>query len=309
MNTNINASKCGSGLALQALIYAILTLPVMASAADKDPADSEFHWSGKVEFVTDNRIRGISTSANRPTAKLTTELLHNSGTFAELELTGISKAQYPGGRGLGVQLTGGYRFGDPDAWHFEIGAQHSLYPGTRQPGASGYLLTVDPGTGEIVDAQLIATTVSPTTTEVFGRLSYGALSVRYFYTISTNFSGINGSTVCPSILDFAASFACFEAGAQNSRGSQYVELEYTHRLSKASSIAARLGYQQVKNWSSFDTRSFALEYRRNWRSLEMAAALTGARAEEKGVYDFRLSNGKVRDAAKTTLVLTAACQF
>jgi Bacterial protein of unknown function (Gcw_chp) len=309
MSANLNGPHSGPCLALRALAFAIFALPVAASAADTDPAESAFHGSGKVELATDNRIRGLSTSANRPTAKLTAELLHNSGAFAELELTRVSKAQYPGGRGVGVQLSGGYRFGDPDAWHFEVGAQHSRFPGARQPGASGYTLTLDPDTGEIVDAQPVAVGVSPTTTEVFGRLSYGALDARYFYTASRNFSAITGDTVCPSILDFASSLACFEAGARNSRGSQYLELEYTHRLSKASAVAARAGYQRVKNWSSFSTSSFSLEYRHSWRSLEGSAALTGARAKEKGVYDIQLGNGKVRDAAKTVLVLAAGYKF
>jgi Bacterial protein of unknown function (Gcw_chp) len=309
MNPNLNGSRVGSGLVLRALAFAILALPVAASAADTDPAESAFHGSGKVELATDNRIRGLSTSANRPTAKLTAELLHNSGAFAELELTRVSKAQYPGGRGVGVQLSGGYRFGDPDAWHFEVGAQHSRFPGARQPGGSGYALVLNPDNGEIIDAQLMAADVSPTTTEVFGRLSYGAFDARYFHTVSRNFFGINGDTVCPSILDFASSLACFEAGAQNSQGSQYLELEYTHRLSKASAVAARVGYQHVNNWSSFDSSSFTLEYRHSWRSLEVSAALTGAKANEKGVYDVQLGNGKVRDAAKTVLVLAAGYKF
>lgn len=308
-NTNTNGSKCGSGLALRALALATLALPIGASAAESDPAESAFHWSGAVQLSTDNRIRGLSTSANRPAAKLTAELLHDTGAFAELELTRVSKAQYPGGRGLGVQLSAGYRFGDPDAWHFELGAQHSRFPGARQPGGSGYTLTIDPNTGEIIDAQLIAAHVSPTTTEVFGRLSFGALDARYFLTTSRNFFGINGHTVCPSILDFALSQACFEAGAQNSKGSQYLELEYTHRLSKASALAARIGYQRVKNWSSFETTSFALEYRHSWRSLELSAAVTGAKANEKGVYDVQLGNGKVRDTGKTALVLAAGYKF
>lgn len=307
MNTNESTSALGP--ALRALACATFALPVVSSAADTDPTDSAFHPSGKIELTTDNRIRGLSTSANRPTAKLTAELLHDSGTFAELELTRVSKAQYPGGRGVGVQLSGGYRFGDPDAWHFEVGAQHSRFPGARQPGASGYTLTLDPNTGEIVDAQPIAARVSPTTTEVFGRLSHGAFDARYFYTASKDFFAINGNTVCPSIPDFASSLACFEAGARNSRGSQYLELEYTHRLSKASALMARLGYQHVKHWSSFDTRSFALEYRHSWRSLEMSAALTGAKAKDKGAYDVRLSNGKVRDAGKTVLVVAAGYTF
>lgn len=309
MNTHTNGSRHGLGLALSVLAWATLAQPVVARAADADPAESAFNLRSRIELTTDNRIRGLSTSANRPTAKFKAELLHDSGAFAELELARVSKAQYPGGRGVGVQLSGGYRFGDPDAWHFEVGAQHSRFPGARQPGGSGYALTTDPNSGEIVDAQLIAAGVSPTTTEAFGRLSYGAFDARYFHTVSRNFFAISGNTVCPSVADFASSLACFDAGAQNSKGSHYLELEYTHRLSKVSALSARVGLQEVKHWSSFNTRSFTLEYRRNWRSLEMSAALTGARAKRKGAYDIQLGNGKVRDPAKVAVVLAAAYNF
>ncbi|MCA3253858.1 MAG: hypothetical protein ACK5UM_16510 [Pseudomonadota bacterium] len=297
---------------LAALLACIGTaLPPAVRAADTGPRESALHVGGRVDLTSDNRARGISTSASRPTAKLTAELLHNAGLFAELELTRVSKVQYPRGRGLGLQATAGYRFGDAETWRFEIGAQHSRFPGARLPGLSGsdFTLIRDPDTGQIVDIQPAALDVSPTTNELFAGASRGPLEARYFHTVSRTFFGINGATVCPSIPDPLRALACLEAGPQNSRGSQYLELSYTHRLSRSSALVARIGHQHVAAWRSFDTSSYALEARIRWRTVEASATLTGARPREKGVYDVKLANGSVRDAGRTALVLTAGYSF
>lgn len=281
----------------------------LAHAQAAADSDSSFHWSGRIEATTDNRERGISNSANRPSVRLVAEMLHSSGVFAEFELTRVSTSQYPGGRGLRAQLNGGYRFGDPEGWQFELGAQHSRLPGARQPGGQGYALVFDAELGEVVDAKLLPASVSFTTTEAFAGVRHGPVSLKYFHTLSRDFFGISGLTVCPSVGDLAASFACFERGAQHSRSSQYLELELVQRLSKSATLAVRLGHQRVRNWQDFNTRSFAVELRHTWRSFDLTLALTGAKPRLKGAYDVQLSDNRVRDSTKTAAVLTAGYAF
>ncbi|MFN9391429.1 MAG: hypothetical protein ACK6DF_18230 [Betaproteobacteria bacterium] len=293
---------------LAALLACICAaLPPAVRAADTSPHDGTLHATGRIDLTTDNRTRGISTSTNRPTAKLTAELLHNAGLFAELKLTRVSKTQYPGGRGLGLQPSVGYCFGDAEAWQVEIGAQHSRFPVARLPGLSGseFNQSRDPNTGQIIDIQPAALDVSPTTTELFVGASRGPMEARYFHIVSRTFYGINGATVFPSIPDLLEAQACLEAGPQTSRDSQYLELSYTHRLSRAAALLARIGYQHVDARSSFDTLSYASVARTRWRTIEASATLTGARPHEKGVYDVQWANGSVWDAGRTALVLTA----
>jgi Bacterial protein of unknown function (Gcw_chp) len=293
---------------MAALAGCALSLAAMGSLAT-EVAESAFNWRGKVELQSDNRERGLSDSANRPSAELTLELLHASGVFAGIELARVDKTQYPGARGLRIQSDAGWRFGDPDRWQFEIGAQHSRFPGARQPGATGYSLVIDPEMGEVVDAVILPTTVRFDTTEAFVSVRRGPVQLRYFHTLSRDFFAINARSVCPGIEDVVESFACFERGPQHSRGSGYLELEFTHRLSRAASVDLRLGQQRVRHWRSFDTRSFALAYRHAWRSFELGLAITGAKAREKGAYDIRLPDGRVRNPGKTTAVVTAGYLF
>jgi hypothetical protein len=280
-----------------------------AAAASPDATESDFSWNGKAEVSSDSRERGISNSANRPSVRLVAEMLHASGLFAELELTRVSKLQYPGGSGLRVQSAIGYRFGDPVGWQFELGLFDSRFPGSSQSAASGYALEFDPSIGEVVGATLVPKSVSLSTSEIFASVRYGAWSARYFHTVSRDFFAISGHTVCPGIADLVESFACFERGAAHSRGSGYLEVDFTQRLSKSASVVVRLGQQRVRNWRSFDTRSYAVEFRQAWRSLELSVAVTGASARQRGVYDLALSNGSLRDPTKATAVLALAYVF
>lgn len=296
------------------LLAALTTLAaaqVQAQDTDSRPeaTSSDFNWNASLAAVTDSRERGLSNSANRPAVRASVELLHSSGAFAELEALSISKHQYPQGLGLRWQAAGGYRWGDPDGWHYEVGGQYSRFQGSKLPGGSGYIVTIDPELDETVDASLIPAKTSPTTSEVFGRISYQGLSLRYYHTVSKNFYGISSNTVCAGIEDFEASLGCFEGGSKNSRGSGYLELGYLHRLSKTSSIEFRAGHQRVRNFRDFDTNSFSVEYRHLWRGYEFSVAAVGARARSREVYEVDVGGGKKRDSSKTALVLGIGRSF
>ncbi|MDF3831587.1 hypothetical protein P3W85_01225 [Cupriavidus basilensis] len=280
-----------------------------SSAGPTEGDSPAFNLSFKLAAVTDSRERGLSNSANRPTVRAAAELLHSSGAFAELEVLGVSKHQYPGGNGIRLQAVGGYRGGNPDGWHYEVGGLYSRFPGSRLPGASGYNVTIDPELDEIVDVTAIPGDVSPDTTELFGRISYRGLSLRYFHTVSENFYGINSNTVCAGINDLASSLECYEGGLKNSRGSGYFELAYLHRLSKVSAIEVRIGHQRVRNFHDFDVNSFSIEYRHSWKGFEFSAAAVGARARDRHAYDVDVGNGKARDPGKLTLLLGVSRNF
>ena len=135
---------------LAALLACIGTaLPPAVRAADTGPRESALHVGGRVDLTSDNRARGISTSASRPTAKLTAELLHNAGLFAELELFSELRAfqsEYIDGQPqvlvrLDAQLTSATDQRILASRRFEI----------RQPSASPQLESVVTAFGEASD--------------------------------------------------------------------------------------------------------------------------------------------------------------
>lgn len=272
-------------------------------------ADAPFNLNFTLAAVTDSRERGLSNSANRPTVRASMELLHASGAFAELEVLRVSKAQYPLGQGVRMQAVAGYRWGNPDEWHYELGGLYSHFPGSKLPGLSGYHLTMDPDLGEIIDVTPTPGDVNPATAELVGRISYRGFSLRYYHTVSKNFYGISSKTVCAGLKDLSESYECYQEGLKNSRGSGYVEIAYLHRLSKAAAVELRLGHQQVRHFRDFDALSFSVEYRHLWRGSEFSAAVVGARPRTREVYAVETSGGKTRDSAKTTLVLGVSRSF
>ena len=168
---------------------------------------------------------------------------------------------------------------------------------------------MDPDLGEIIDVTPIPGDVSPTTAELFGRVSFRGFSLRYYHTVSKNFYGISTKTVCAGLKDLAESYACYQDGLKNSRGSGYVEIAYLHRLSKAAVVELRLGHQQVRHFRDFDTSSFSIEYRHLWSGCEFSAAVVGARPRSREAYEVEMGGGASRDSAKTTLVLGVSRSF
>ena len=166
---------------------------------------------------------------------------------------------------------------------------------------------MDPDLGEIIDVTPIPGDVSPTTAELFGRVSFRGFSLRYYHTVSKNFYGISTKTVCAGLKDLAESYACYQDGLKNSRGSGYVEIAYLHRLSKAAAVELRLGYQQMRHFRDFDTSSFSIECRHLWSGCEFSAAVVGARPRSRE--QAQMGGGASRDSAKTTLVLGVSRSF
>jgi hypothetical protein len=296
--------------ALRTGIGAALT-PV-ARAADTGQRDSSLHASGRLDLTTDNRTRGISTSANRPTAKATTELLHDPELFAELVLTRVSKAQVPRQPPHGAAARRRLSLLRPQGLAVRArDTQHSRFPVARLPGLSGTPFTAnqDSGCGEFVDIQSVAVGVTPTITETFLGVSDGLLQARYVHTLSRTFLDINAATVCPAIAEPIAALASLEAGPQDTRGSQYIEVAYgvsalpVHRAGCPNRLSPRDRVEELR----YPQLRVGLRIR--WRSREASAGLTRARPRAKGVYGLRLDIGTVRDTVKAALVVAADCAF
>lgn len=287
----------------------MLAAPAWSQGLAAAAADAPFNLDFTLAALTDSRERGLSNSANRPTVRASMALLHASGAFAEMEVLRVSKDQYPQGPGLRLQAAAGYRWGNPDGWHYELGGLYSHFPGSKLPGLSGYRLTIDPDLREIIDVMPIAADVSPATAEVVGRISVGGFALRYYHTVSKNFYGISSKTVCAGLDNLAESYGCYQEGLKNSRGSSYGELAYLHRLSKAAAVELRLGYQQVRHFRDFDSGSFSIEYRQAWRGCEFSAAIVGARPRAREAHAVEIGGGNTRDSAKTALVLGVSRSF
>ena len=98
---------------------------------------------------SDQRTRGISDSLNRPGVKFSVQAAHESGLIGLLEVNTVSKKQFLDGDGLDVTVASGYRFGDPEAWHFGLGLAAELFPGAKFQAPHG----IDLATGTPTDVR------------------------------------------------------------------------------------------------------------------------------------------------------------
>ena len=114
---------------LLGFIVSMLVVPVQAMAQSAPDDISSHAIDVELRAVTDQRTRGISDSLLRPGAKLSIQAAHESGLIGLVEAATVSKKQFQGSNGLALTVAGGYRFGDPDAWHFGVGMAAEVLPG------------------------------------------------------------------------------------------------------------------------------------------------------------------------------------
>jgi hypothetical protein len=224
-----------------------------ARAADADKTES-FAVDVEVKLTSDQRTRGISDSLNRPGAKLSVQAAHESGLIGLLELATVSKKQFLEGQGLGVTLAGGYRFGDPDGWHFGAGLATEMFPGAKFDAPHGF---------DFVN--FVPTDVRSTKYDsAFAVLEvgYGALEGRALNVISKTYRGADTGGVCGSMLslnpDPTPGLECYARGDRNSRGSWLFDLDYKFNLDPTTTLNLHAGYQKITNFSEANFADYRL---------------------------------------------------
>lgn len=198
----------------------------------------------EVKLTSDQRTRGISDSLNKPGAKLGVQAAHESGLVALVELASVSKKQFLGGKGLGVTLAGGYRFGDPDGWHFGVGLATERFPGAKFEAPQSFdFNTFTPGD--------VRTTKYDSSFAVL-EAGYGALEGRVLNVISKTYRGANTGGVCGTMLllmpDPTQALECYARGDHGSRGSWLFDLDYKYHLTPATTLNLHAGYQKIENF-------------------------------------------------------------
>lgn len=228
----------------------------LASAAVPSLAQemASFATSTEVKLSSDVRSRGISDSFNRPGARLAVQMAHESGLVGLAEFATVSRKQFSGGHGLGVTLAGGYRFGDPEGWHFGVGLATELFPGAKFEAPHAF----DPATGSPTDWRSTRYDSAFALAEV----GYGALEARLMNVISKTYRGANTGGVCGTMLatmaDPMPGLACYARGDRSSRGSWLFDLGYKIALNPTTELSLHGGYQRIANFKEANFADYAV---------------------------------------------------
>lgn len=250
-----------------AVVGAVMTMwTPMAQAAPG--AQSDWALSGNVSLVSDYRFRAISQTYRGPAVQGGFDLNHGAGFYAGTWASNVSGNQYPGGNGMEVDLYGGYRFDLDHSLKADVGLIHYLYP----------------------DAKLSSGGKRFDTTEIYGGLALGDLSLKLNYSLGDSF------------------------GVNDSSGSFYLDMSYQYALTDTLSLSLHVGRADIHNGTQGGaTDPNYTDYKvglvGSAAGLSWGIAYIGNNAKDGAYTVTHASDGSSRVVSKDTVVLSVGKAF
>lgn len=286
--------------ALAAAATAAATITSGAAAQDT----ARFATDVQATVTSDVRNRGVSDSLLKPGARLSVQAAHESGLTGLLELFSASKKQFLGGAGMGLVVALGYRWGDPDAWHFGAGVATERFPGASFEAPQA--LDLDTFTPQDLrktryDSSFMAL-----------EAGYGALEARVLSVFSRTYRGADTGGVCGQLLlasaDPTAGLACYARGSAGSRGTLLADVNYRHDLDPQTTLVLHWGVQQVRNFSEADTHDFSVSLRHRRWGFDWTAEWIRPHTQARELYLVQ-DGGRLRATDSNRLVLGVVRRF
>lgn len=247
-----------------------------ADTAETSRTSPAFAVSASLAVLSDYRFRGISQSWMGPALQGGLELSLPGSGYLGLSGSSVSRHSYAQGRGLEVDLYGGWRGELLPGWSADVGLLHYSYPGARMPVAQGQGVRYD-------------------TTEAYLGMVHGGFSARWSLALSPYF-GLRDSTA-------ASAFAEPLAQRGSSRASSYLDLNYQHPLGDWAVLGLHAGYTQVRRYSELSYADWRLSLARSWGDWTASLAWVASSADARY---YRASNagGRMRELGRGAWVLS-----
>jgi uncharacterized protein (TIGR02001 family) len=197
---------------IAASVAAALIAPgVVLAQAAAEPA-SPHTLTANVGVVSDYLFRGISQSNGNPAIQGGVDYSHSSGLYAGTWLSSIAWVSdiQGGSYPTEIDVYGGYKGSFAEDFGYDLGVISYNYPGSGRTNGIA----------------------SPNTVEIYSALSWKWFTAKYSYVVSKNFVG----------------WGFTNASDSESRGSNYLELNFAYDLGDGWGVGAHVGHQKVKNW-------------------------------------------------------------
>jgi len=287
---------------------ALAAMPVLATlshqsyAAEHDVAT--YQLDTEVKLLTDERTRGISDSLMQPALKLSLQFAHESGFIAVADVVNVSKKQFLNGQGMDVTLGAGYRFGNPEAWHFGAGMAAELFPGAKFDAPHGFDMTTFTPTD--------VRSTSYNSHFAVLEIGYGNIEGRILDVLSKTYRGADTGGVCGAMLQFSAdptaALDCYARGDHDSRGSLLVDIDYRIAVAPATTLTLHAGRQRVANFSEANFNDYRISLTRKQWGFEWNADWVMTRGKVRELYLAQDGN-TVRATDNDKLVLSVSRRF
>ncbi|MFY7864082.1 TorF family putative porin [Roseateles sp.] len=220
-----------STLAACLALLALSALPVQtvqAQEAAAAPAAAS-PLSFNISLTSDYRYRGISQSRLQPALQGGADYAFDSGfylgTWAST-IKWIKDAPYNGGASAEIDVYGGYKTEITSGLTMDVGVLSYVYPSNDlKPSAN--------------------------TTEVYGALSFGPMTVKYSHSLTNLF------------------------GTADSKGSGYLDLSATFDVGGGFSLTPHVGYQKVANNDAGTYTDYSVTLNKEFAGFIFGAAVVG----------------------------------
>jgi hypothetical protein len=284
--------------ALAAALAAAAALPARAQET------ASYAVTTDVKLTTDQRSRGVSDSFNRPGAKVSVQVAHESGLVGLAEFATVSRKQFLDGAGLGVTLAGGYRFGDPEGWHYGLGLATELFPGAQFQAPHSFNME----TGEPGDLRSTRYNSAFAVAEI----GYGNLEARVMNVISKTYRGANTGGVCGTMLALMAdptpALECYARGDHNSRGSWLFDVGYKHPINPTTTVNLQAGYQSIANFKEANFSDYSIGITHKHWGFNWTAEWMTTRTRVRALY-VAMDGTRVRATDNSRVVLSVSRSF
>jgi uncharacterized protein (TIGR02001 family) len=200
-----------------AMIGAFASVPSISVAQTvQEPAANAL--TANITLTSDYRFRGISQTKKGFAVQGGIDWTGPGGLYLGNWNSTVSDDQYLNGRGIEMDLYGGYKVEIAKDLTLDVGAIYYYYPGAYYSGSG------------------ISGKPRYSNFEVYAGLTSGPFSAKAYYALS-NLFGLNSTTASVPNGD--------------SKGSYYLDLGYSAEIMPKLTLGAHVGYQSVKNYGDF----------------------------------------------------------
>jgi len=253
-----------------AVLSAFCAMPVLAADAPAPAAPAAPAVTGSFGFTSDYVFNGISQSYRSPALQGGFDYAHASGLYVGTWASNISGNQYTNAS-MEWDVYGGYKGKVGADLAYDVGLMTVTYPGGK---------TADPTTAAYKRWD---------TAEVVAGGTWKNLNLKLTYTL-TDWYGINNSGYAPTMWSDSSSTADSTATDLGSKGSTYIELNYTYEVSDSLKVIAHVGSQKIANFKKLDYTDYKIAVSKSYEGFDFGLAFTTTNATDNNLYHVK-SNG------------------
>lgn len=266
---------------LVATLSALFAMPALAEDA---PAST---ITGNVGFVSDYVFNGISQNYRTPALQGGFDYAHSSGLYLGTWASNISGNQYTNAS-MEWDVYGGYNGKVNDDLAYQIGLMQVVYPGGK-----AYTTTVD-------------TYKKWDTTSLIVGATWKGLNVKYTYAL-TDWYGITTDGFAPTMVEDGSSTANDPANS-SSKGSGYIEMNYSYEVAEKLVVSAHAGHQKINNFDKLSYSDIKLGVTKEVAGFVLGAAYTKTNATDNTLYHVVI-NGDDKVLSGSIFALSATRSF